>query len=239
MIARLGNFFFKYRNVLFPIFFIVLIIGTRPIPASNNMVILRYISGCAVAFAGQVIRAMTIGLAYIIRGGRNRRVYAEDLVIQGIFSHVRNPLYVGNILIVVGLSIVANSLAFYVAGVPVFFFMYYAIIRAEETFLEGKFGPQYVEYCRTVNRFVPKLKGLRKTLRSMKFNWPRLVLKEYGTTYTWIACIIGLIARNHYLQYGAGGDDTVYKISGIAFLLVSLLYGTARYLKLSRRLVDY
>lgn len=239
MIAKLGNIIFRYRNGLFPIFFIVLIVVTRPMPASKEMVILRYVIGGAVAFSGQVIRAMTIGLAYIIRGGRNRRVYAEDLVTSGIFSHCRNPLYTGNILVVIGLAIVANSFAFYIIGIPAFIFMYYAIIRAEETFLEEKFGPQYVEYCRTANRFIPRLKGLRETLSSMRFNWARLVLKEYGTTYVWIACIIGLIARNHYLKYGPNEDVIVYKISGISFLVLSILYGIARYLKKSGRLVDH
>ena len=96
--------------------------------------------GTAVVLLGQIIRAMTIGLDYIIRGGRNRRVYAEDLVTTGIFSHCRNPLYVGNLLVLLGLGIAANSIYFVGILMPLFLLFYQAIVLAEENFLRNKFG---------------------------------------------------------------------------------------------------
>ena len=45
---------------------------------------------------------LTIGYEYIVRGGRQGKVYAEDLVQGGVFAHSRNPLYLGNLLIIVG-----------------------------------------------------------------------------------------------------------------------------------------
>jgi hypothetical protein len=46
--------------------------------------------GLVVTITGQLIRGITIGLAYIIRGGKDRPVYAEDLVTEGMFNHCRN-----------------------------------------------------------------------------------------------------------------------------------------------------
>ena len=190
-----------------------------------------------MALAGQAIRALTIGLAYIIRGGRDRKVYAKTLVKDGIFAHCRNPLYLGNILIVIGLGIVAHSLPFYAVGIPLFVFMYMAIIKAEEHFLTNTFGEEYIEYIRKVNRLIPNFSGMRETINSMQFNWRRLVVKEYGTTYTWIVCVILLIMKNHYLYYGLEASRTVMVASSLLVIFFTLLYARARYLKKSGQLV--
>lgn len=235
--VNLGNFIFRYRNLIFPLFFVLLVFGTRPVPGSEHLENWRYSIGILVAFSGQAIRALTIGLAYIIRGGRHRKVYAEALVKDGIFAHCRNPLYLGNILIVIGLGIVVHSLYFYLIGIPLFIFMYMAIIKAEENYLADKFGEEYIEYCRNTNSLVPDLSGIGKTIKSMTFNWQRLIVKEYGTTYTWIICVIALIMKNYYMQYGREADKTVILILSLLFAFFTVLYAVARYLKKSRRLV--
>jgi protein-S-isoprenylcysteine O-methyltransferase Ste14 len=236
--VKFGNFIFKYRNVIFPLFFVVLVVFTGPPQGSEKFAKYRYLIGIAVAFTGQAIRAMTIGLAYIVRGGRDRKVYAKALVKDGIFSHCRNPLYLGNILIVLGLGIIAHSIPFYIIGIPFFLFMYLAIIMAEEDFLRGKFGEEYVEYCRNVNRFIPNMSGIGKTIGSMTFNWGRLIIKEYGTTYTWVICVILLILKNHYLQYGREQSEGAFLVSSVLLIIATSLYAVARFLKKSGRLTD-
>jgi protein-S-isoprenylcysteine O-methyltransferase Ste14 len=235
-VVKLGNFIFSHRNVIFPLFFVLFVLGTRPASGSNHLEIWRYAMGIAVAFAGQLIRALTIGLAYIIRGGKNRRVYAKTLVKNGIFAHCRNPLYLGNILIVIGLGIVAHSILFYVLGIPLFIFMYMAIIKAEEDYLANTFGEEYIEYCRNVNRFIPRLSGIRKTIEGMQFNWRRLIVKEYGATYLWITCMILLIMKNQLFLYGNKVNKNVLLTLSLSFFIVTLLYAVARYLKKSKRL---
>ncbi|MDD1744463.1 MAG: isoprenylcysteine carboxylmethyltransferase family protein [Candidatus Methanoperedens sp.] len=233
---KLGNIIFKYRNVIFPIFFALLLFRTMPAFDWEHFEKWGYPIGLAVALTGQTIRALTIGLVYIIRGGRKRKVYAETLVKTGMFAHCRNPLYLGNILIVTGLGIFANSILFYYIGIPLFIFMYMAIIVAEENYLTGKFGEEYIEYCRNVNRFMPNLSGIRETIGSMTFHWRRLIVKEYGTTYMWIICMILLILKNQYLRYGHEVNKTVILILSLLSFFVTLLYAVARYLKKSRRL---
>jgi len=234
--VKLGNYIFKYRNIIFPLFFVLLVFGTRPALGSETFEKWRYAAGIAVALSGQTVRALTIGLAYIIRGGRHRKVYAETLVKDGIFAHCRNPLYLGNILIVIGLGIAAHSIPFYFIGIPFFIFMYMAIIRAEEHFLADKFGEEYSEYCKNVNRLVPNLSGLGKTMASMSFNWPRLIVKEYGTTYTWIICMFLLVIKNQYIRYGNEVDKQIVLYLILIFIFVTVLYAVARYLKKSKRL---
>jgi protein-S-isoprenylcysteine O-methyltransferase Ste14 len=235
-LIKIGNFIFLHRNVIFSLFFAVFVLGTRPAAGSDHLEIWRYALGISVALAGQIIRALTIGLAYIIRGGRNRKVYAKELVKNGIFGHCRNPLYLGNILIIIGLGIVADSILFYVLGIPLFIFMYMAIIMAEEDYLANRFGQEYIEYCRSVNRFIPRMSGISKTIETMEFNWRRLIVKEYGATYVWMICMIFLIMKNQYFQYGYKASKTVLLTLSLSFLVVTLLYAVARYLKKSKRL---
>jgi len=183
----IGNFFFKYRNLVFPIFASTIFIPS-PILFTEGIFGANYylyplILGLIIALSGQVIRAATIGLKYIRRGGKNKQVYAETLVTEGIFEHCRNPLYVGNIMMLTGVGLISNSLIFMVIVVPVFCFIYQAIVLAEENYLRGKFGADYDLYCQRVNRWIPNLTGLSQTFSSMKFDWDRYLKNEYNTVY--------------------------------------------------------
>jgi PAS domain S-box-containing protein len=231
--VKLGNFIFKYRNSLFPLLFFLLAFIGRPYLGSKYFEYVNYVIGVTVALAGQIVRALTIGLAYIKRGGKNKKIYADGLVKEGMFAHCRNPLYLGNILIVTGLGIVSNSFLFVVIGIPLFIFFYMAIIMAEENYLSNKFGEEYVEYCRNVNRFIPNFSGIGTTLKNMTFNWKRLLTKEYGTTYLWIVCMIILIERNQYIRYGNQENRTVIVILGLSLIVVTALYAIARNFKKS------
>ena len=184
----IGNFFFKYRNLLFPIIVLAIVFIPSPIVFTENVFGPNYfwiplILGIVIAVFGQVTRAVTIGLKYIVRGGKDKKVYAEDLVTEGLFNHCRNPLYVGNILMVVGAGVISNSLIFMVIVVPIFCFIYQAIVLAEENYLRNKFGNQFQEYCNKVNRWIPHFSGLSQTLKSMQFDWGRYVRNEYNTVY--------------------------------------------------------
>ena len=129
---RIGNFFFKYRNWLFIILYLLLFLPSPPIFGERTLgpgyYLWPIIIGLLVTVSGQLIRGLTIGLAYIIRGGKEGKVYAEKLVTTGIFNHCRNPLYVGNILMLLGVGILSNSLLYVAVIMPLFLLIYQAIV---------------------------------------------------------------------------------------------------------------
>lgn len=88
MIA-IGNFLFRYRNVLFPFACLLALLPGAQLFANP---LAATALGTVFAAIGQVVRAMTIGLRYIVRGGRRGRVYADDLVTEGLYAHSRNPM---------------------------------------------------------------------------------------------------------------------------------------------------
>jgi len=238
IMVPIGNFFFKHRNWLFIFFYVALLIPSWPLFSINQFGERYWLwpicIGLFVTFFGQLIRGLTIGLAYIVRGGREGKPYAEGLVTEGIFNHCRNPLYLGNIFMLLGLGILANSLAYVAIVMPVFLFIYQAIVLAEENFLRSKFGNEFIEYCKKVNRWFPRLAGLGKTFRSMQFNWRRWILREHTTQFIWLNGIVLLLL----LKYPelTGHDEQMRNwLIGILCGSLLIIYVLIRFLKKTGR----
>ena len=189
---RLGHVLFRWRNALFPCAF-ALVFLPGPRLFADPVVALAW--GALCAALGQALRSLTIGLKYIVRGGRERRVYARDLVTGGIYAHTRNPMYLGNLLLLTGIAVASNSWVCLTIAVPLFAFFYQCIVAAEEQFLRGTFGAAFDAYAREVPRWGWRLKGLFGTLRPAGFHWRRLLIKEYGTACGWIGglSLLGLL----------------------------------------------
>ena len=237
----IGNFFFKYRNWIFIIFYAALFIPSPPLFSSNrfgeNYYWLPIISGLVITVTGQLIRGATIGLAYIVRGGKDGKPYADGLVTEGIFTHCRNPLYVGNILMLLGVGILANSLFYTAVMMPIFLFIYQAIVLAEENFLRGKFGPGFDAYCKAVNRWIPNLSGIGKTFSQMEFKWKRWVLKEHTTQFIWLCGIVLILLLDYpeLTNFDASFRNTLL---AICLSVLLLLYLGFRYLKKTGKVQD-
>ena len=137
MLARIGDFLFRFRNLIFPL---CLPLALLPGPPLFGNVLVAAALGFLIAAMGEAVRACTIGLQYIVRGGKDRRVYAKDLVTGGLYAHTRNPMYVGNMLILIGLAVASNSWTCVAVAIPFYAFVCAAIVAAEERYLQGRFG---------------------------------------------------------------------------------------------------
>lgn len=234
----LGSFFFKTRDALFPVVLIGLIaLSTSAIPHDNpaQARLFDWV-GVSIAALGQVLRIAVVGYRYIVRGGRNREVYAEGLVTTGFFTMSRNPLYVGNLLILFGLHLIWHSPLMLSIGIPFFLLGYRAIVAAEESYLGRQYGHEYAAYCQRTPRWWPRLGGIRAATAGMTFNWRRVILKEYGSAAYWMAgaaLLMGFKARRYAAMQGTTFSWWPY---GTAIAVVAVLWGVARWLKKSKRL---
>jgi protein-S-isoprenylcysteine O-methyltransferase Ste14 len=79
------------------------------------------------------------------------------LVVTGLYRHVRNPMYVAVIAVVIGEALLLGSraLLWYAAIVWVFFHAW--VLVYEEPSLRRRFGESYREYCANVGRWIPRL----------------------------------------------------------------------------------
>ncbi|MEO6583337.1 MAG: isoprenylcysteine carboxylmethyltransferase family protein [Ferruginibacter sp.] len=238
---KIGNFFFHYRNILFIALYLLLFVPSPNLFSKHyfgsNFWYWPIVLGLLVTVSGQLLRGATIGLAYIIRGGQNRKIYADTLVTEGIFNHCRNPLYLGNILMLLGVGILSNSLLYVFVVIPAFLFIYQAIVLAEENFLGQKFGASFTAYCNRVNRWIPSLQGLSTSSAGMHFNWRRWIVKEYNTQYVWLTGItlILLLAYPQLTNYNIHLRNVILFVVLLCLLMIYLF---VRYLKKSKLLHD-
>jgi len=235
--VQIGDFFFRYRNYLFFFLYLALFIPSPPIFSESNagpkFYLYPLIIGLCITVVGQLTRGATISLAYIVRGGKDKKVYAEQLVTNGIFAHCRNPLYVGNILMLTGVGILVNSLLYLLIFIPLFLFIYQAIVLAEENFLRSKFGNQFDAYAQRVHRWLINPSGLGKTLSEMRFLWRRWLIKEYNTQVIWLTGIaIILFFRYSHWRWE---PDTRNRCFILVLLVLAIYYLTVRYLKKTGR----
>lgn len=138
---------FKYRSYT-PIPFLVVML------IFENATITSLVLGFVVALAGELIRLWGVSWA----GSETRTtggVGGSFLVISGPFAHVRNPLYVGNILMYLGLGIMSMALFPYLQIIAIIFFIvqYHLIVKEEESYLIKTYNMDYKKYVDNVPRF--------------------------------------------------------------------------------------
>ncbi len=244
IIIRIGNFFFKYRDGIFPFIFVALALIAAPpskVLESEPLENLMDIVGIVVVVAGLAFRGLVIGYVYIKRGGLNKKVYAENLVTDGIFGICRNPLYVGNMLIYIGVFLMHGDPLVMTLGICLFAFIYQAIILTEENYLRDKFCAGFEAYCRDVPRWVPRFSLLPKAVEGMTFNFRKVIIKDYSTIATSLIAIIlvegyGEVATLSAMPKGA---ELNYLIFFVGLLLsVGLVAGAIRIAKKRKWIVD-
>lgn len=87
----------------------------------------------------------------------------RDLVISGLYRHVRNPMYLGVLCAIVGQALVFGSIALleYAALVWAAFFAF--VVLYEEPTLHRKFGPAFEQYRANVPRWWPRIRPWLRT----------------------------------------------------------------------------
>jgi len=226
MLVKLGNIFYHYRNYFFPVMYAALFIPSNPIFADLNI---GLISGAILIFLGMFIRCITVGLVYIIRGGQNRRIYAEGLVTGGIYQICRNPMYLGNILLLIGFALFSNSLLYLSVFIPAMLFIYLGIIKAEEAFLFGKFGNQYLEFKNSTNAILPKLGRIIRAFKGHKFRYKLVLANEHNGIFMYSSGMIFLLF--YHKTWDLSLSLEVFLALLVAFLVSKWLKRTGRLYK--------
>jgi protein-S-isoprenylcysteine O-methyltransferase Ste14 len=142
------------------------------------------IFGIASLILGATLRIWAVSHAG--RHTRSRTIKAPSLITAGPYSCVRNPIYLGNFLIGLGLVVLAEALLLIPVYLAVFAIEYRKIVEKEESFLRHKFGEQFERYCHGVPRWLPRFKHFAAALTFGS----NFYLKELGTT---IGVLVGAV----------------------------------------------
>lgn len=146
--ARIGAVLFRYRGFL-PVPFLLV-----PLLVPGNQTRTGWIVATLIIVIGEAFRLAGVSAAGTVTRRRSRDV--QRLVTYGIFSWMRNPLYVGNFLIWAGFVVGSGVLWFLPVALVLFAIEYTLIVRYEEGVLESIFGLEYVAYKQRTPRWIPR-----------------------------------------------------------------------------------
>ncbi|MDD3563969.1 MAG: isoprenylcysteine carboxylmethyltransferase family protein [Candidatus Cloacimonetes bacterium] len=185
---RTGNWLFRWRSYL-PLFLIVLVglsMKNYHYPFGSALYDWLWEGLCfLVGFFGMAIRAITIGHTPAKTSGRNTKAQVADkLNTSGIYSLVRNPLYLGNYFMMLGIVLFPRNIWGIVVFTLLFALYYERIIYAEEAYLRVKFGEEYLDWAAKTPAFIPRFTHFKPS--RLPFSFKNVLKREYSGFFGFI-----------------------------------------------------
>jgi protein-S-isoprenylcysteine O-methyltransferase Ste14 len=172
---------------------------------SRSRVPAGYLAGLvALALARPFPLSLLIG-GLLAVAGEALRIWAsghiektERLATGGPYALTRNPLYVGSLLVALGVAAAAASAWAAVIALVYFAVFYPAVMREEAAFLRARFGEEYDRWAAAVPMFLPRV--LPAGPRSSRFEWARVRRnREWRTALAIPVMALALYARARWL----------------------------------------
>jgi len=143
-------------------------------------------------FSGEIeARMLVIPLGGILFGfGLFLRIWAQThlhyrlkehkiLTLTGPYTYVRNPIYIGNTFILAGLTVLTGLLWFLPIMLMACAFTYHMTVKYEEYHLAMKYGQDYVDFTRSIPRWMPSFRRMRnETNNSIRKYLLRSIMAE-------------------------------------------------------------
>ncbi len=149
--------YWETADVVFGVPFLLAIVLQWVVPLALPQGVLRP----AFIFTGAAL--ILVGLAFIVLARRELArsgqpadpgLPTSKLVTTGVFSLSRNPLYLGVVCVVLGVTLAVNLPWLLVLLLPSLVACHYVLIAPEEQYLVAKFGEAYRVYAATVRRWI-------------------------------------------------------------------------------------
>jgi protein-S-isoprenylcysteine O-methyltransferase Ste14 len=233
---RTGDWLFRWRSYL-PVAFLVIAIPAVRDTASRGGAAPAFtawdLMALLVALLGLGIRFYTVGHAPAGTSGRNTLgQVADSLNVTGLYSVVRHPLYLGNFLMWLGVSLVPRCWWFTALTVLIFWLYYERIMFAEEGFLEERFGEDYRRWAAATPAFVPQFRDWVKP--ALPFSLKSAIAREYSSLFAVIAVFTFFQAMRGWFARGTLAPDPW---TAALFAVGLALYVSVRYLKKNTRVL--
>ena len=168
-----------------------------------------------VSLIGLAVRGFTVATAAPRTSGRNTREQrADTLNTTGVYSVVRNPLYLANFLVFLGMLLFVKEWWLVVIATLAYVIYYERIVLTEEEYLLGKFGAVYSEWANRTPVMVPNFRLWVKP--ECRFSFRTLLRREYNGFYLIVACFYLLEWCDRLLFFrNSPGAMTVQQAPGL------------------------
>ena len=230
-----GNWLFRWRSYL-PIALIILILpgihSAEYQHQDNN--ILYDLAALLISLSGLALRCVVVGFkAKNTSGGNVRKQKAEVLNTKGLYSIVRHPLYLGNFIIWVGISLVFRTWWLTVIVSLICCLYYERIAFAEEEFLRMKFKDDYLQWAAVTPAFIPSLKRWQPA--ELPYSWKKVLGKEYAGFFAIVMSFTILKVLICLIKQGALSVEPVWTMIFVTGLAI---YLTLRFLKRCTKILN-
>lgn len=113
--------------------------------------------GIVLMVAGGLVACWCVGV-FVSRGKGTAAPFdpPRTFVASGPYRHVRNPMYSGGWIMLIGFSFYQRSLSMVLFSLVWLLLAHLFVVLFEEPGLEQRFGGSYAEYKKTVNRWIPR-----------------------------------------------------------------------------------
>ena len=110
---------------------------------------------CIVSSVVLIAAGIAIWYTAVMKDRVSEGISEDRLITTGIYAYVRNPIYTAFMFMNWGLLLASGNTALLVIA-PTYWILMTAMVEStEERWLSAKFGEEYTEYCRRVNRCIP------------------------------------------------------------------------------------
>lgn len=236
-----GDFLFKYRGYL-PV--TILIVGFAikiyyeyTIGGKDETIIAQLMENSAliIGIIGLLVRVFTIGYTPIHTSGRNTTTgqVAATLNTTGLYSLIRNPLYLGNYLMWLGVTMLTKNIWFVLFFSLIFWIYYERIIYAEEYFLRKKFGEIYLNWSIKTPPFLPIHFKYKRP--NISFSWKKVLrMEKTGLFSLFLLFFLFDIAGKYAGKKTFVFEENWYLIgtivSGLIYIIIKILLKRTNFL---------
>jgi protein-S-isoprenylcysteine O-methyltransferase Ste14 len=243
-LEREGRFLFRWRSflplVFVPLALVALADGQRLETFWGSTFDALWTYACVlVSVSGLAIRWVTIGFIPPGTSGRNTQAQrANVLNTTGMYSVVRNPLYLGNLIVILGIALATRSWWFVLVVSLAYWLYIERIIATEEQFLAEKFGVAYEKWAQRVPAFVPKFSLWRSPAQS--FSLRTLLRREYSglltvaTSYLALELVFDLAIKRKAFVFWLHEDRVGISLFALSLMLFALLRSLKKHTEILR-----
>lgn len=179
-----GRVFLRYGKGAIPV--VILAAYSLAVPKD------RILGSEQLEHAADLIALAAVLLGLTLRAIVNGSGSSDALALRerGIYALSRNPRYLGSLLICFGIFLMHGSPSVVLFGMATCFFIYAAMVRAEEENFRARFGDAYRTYRETVPRWLPALSRLRladldfSVRRALASDWPVIAASAAVLAFT-------------------------------------------------------
>ena len=119
----------------------------------DNSIIFRFL-GIILTIAAILLFIKSVRIFNLRKEKIHPRSISTQIFKDGPFQFSRNPIYLAMFVLLIGVGLTLNSFWFLYSGLVVAIMIHYGVIIPEENYLEKEFGKDYLEYKKTVRRWL-------------------------------------------------------------------------------------